>query len=124
MAAERSRCPTRRCPALHLPRWRSRSPAIHNAALQEAGLNAVYVPLLVDDMPSFLSTFTGAWSGLGWEQACVGSAPCQGCMPCSTAPTAHAAPYLAPRVPSRRRRGLGRVQRDHPSQAGGAGGGG
>ncbi|EFN57759.1 hypothetical protein CHLNCDRAFT_143054 [Chlorella variabilis] len=37
----------------------SRSPAIHNAALRQAGLNGVYVPLLVDDMPSFLATFTG-----------------------------------------------------------------
>ena len=37
----------------------SRIPAIHNAALQQKGLYAVYVPLLVDDMASFLSTFTG-----------------------------------------------------------------
>lgn len=37
----------------------SRSPAIHNAALQHLGLNAVYVPLLVDDMAAFLGTFTG-----------------------------------------------------------------
>lgn len=42
----------------------SRSPAIHNAALQQLGLNAVYVPLLVDDMPAFLATFTDAdWVG-------------------------------------------------------------
>lgn len=43
----------------------SRSPAIHNAALQQLGLNAVYVPLLVDDMAAFLRTFTDAdWIGL------------------------------------------------------------
>ncbi|KAL4425636.1 hypothetical protein ABPG75_009652 [Micractinium tetrahymenae] len=42
----------------------SRSPAIHNAALQQLGLNAVYVPLLVDDMAAFLRTFTDAdWIG-------------------------------------------------------------
>ncbi|KAI7844252.1 hypothetical protein COHA_002050 [Chlorella ohadii] len=42
----------------------SRSPAIHNAALQQLGLNAVYVPLLVDDMARFLATFTDAdWIG-------------------------------------------------------------
>lgn len=46
----------------HLPS-RSRSPAIHNAALRQAGLNGVYVPLLVDDMPSFLATFTGVCGG-------------------------------------------------------------
>lgn len=58
-----------RCPLLHASsdpphpcRARcSRSPAIHNAALQQLGLNAVYVPLLVDDMPAFLATFTGGW---------------------------------------------------------------
>ncbi|KAI3438702.1 hypothetical protein D9Q98_001122 [Chlorella vulgaris] len=43
----------------------SKSPAIHNAALQAVGLDAVYVPLLVDDMASFLSTFTDLdWVGL------------------------------------------------------------
>ncbi|KAK9842613.1 hypothetical protein WJX84_011446, partial [Apatococcus fuscideae] len=32
----------------------SKSPALHNAALQAAGVNSVYVPLLVDDLPAFL----------------------------------------------------------------------
>ena len=51
-------CPIHRCLC------RSRSPAIHNAALQQLGLNAVYVPLLVDDMAHFLATFTGEqWQG-------------------------------------------------------------
>jgi 3-dehydroquinate dehydratase/shikimate dehydrogenase len=33
----------------------SRSPALHNAALAAAGADAVYLPLLVDDLPSFLA---------------------------------------------------------------------
>ena len=42
----------------------SRSPAIHNAAMSALGYNGVYVPLLVDDMPTFLSTFSEAdWAG-------------------------------------------------------------
>lgn len=35
----------------------SRSPALHNAALAAAGLDAVYVPLLVDELSSFLDAF-------------------------------------------------------------------
>lgn len=35
----------------------SRSPALHNAALAAAGLNAVFVPLLVDEMRPFLDAF-------------------------------------------------------------------
>lgn len=34
----------------------SRSPLIHNAALAGAGKDAVYVPLLVDDLPAFLGS--------------------------------------------------------------------
>lgn len=34
----------------------SRSPLIHNAALAAAGVDAVYVPLLVDDLPAFLGS--------------------------------------------------------------------
>ncbi|KAK9906781.1 hypothetical protein WJX75_007923 [Coccomyxa subellipsoidea] len=35
----------------------SRSPALHNAALAAAGLDAVYVPLLVDELRPFLDAF-------------------------------------------------------------------
>ena len=35
----------------------SRSPALHNAALAAAGLDAVYVPLLVDELRTFLDSF-------------------------------------------------------------------
>ena len=35
----------------------SRSPALHNAAMRAAGLDAVYVPLLVDELPPFLAAF-------------------------------------------------------------------
>ena len=32
----------------------SRSPSLHNAAFASAGVDAVYIPLLVDDVASFL----------------------------------------------------------------------
>jgi len=35
----------------------SLSPAVHNAALDEKGLNAVYVPFLVDDVVAFIHAF-------------------------------------------------------------------
>ena len=35
----------------------SRSPALHNTAMHAAGLDAVYVPLLVDELPPFLEAF-------------------------------------------------------------------
>jgi 3-dehydroquinate dehydratase/shikimate dehydrogenase len=35
----------------------SRSPAIHNAALEAAGVDGVYLPFLVDDLPAFLAAF-------------------------------------------------------------------
>ena len=42
----------------------SRSPAIHNAALGEINYDGVYVPLLVDNMETFLNTFNQAdWAG-------------------------------------------------------------
>lgn len=41
----------------------SRSPALHNAAFAAAGIDAVYLPLLVDDMPRFLAAFNDV-SGL------------------------------------------------------------
>ena len=34
----------------------SRSPVLHNAALEAAGEDVVYVPLLVDDLPDFLGS--------------------------------------------------------------------
>ncbi|KAK9818289.1 hypothetical protein WJX72_010136 [[Myrmecia] bisecta] len=37
----------------------SRSPAVHNAAMAAVGFDAVYIPLLVDDMKSFLEAFNG-----------------------------------------------------------------
>lgn len=42
----------------------SRSPVLHNASMQEKGFDGVYVPLLVDSMQKFVSTFNGAdWAG-------------------------------------------------------------
>ena len=38
----------------------SRSPALHNAAMRAGGLDAVYLPLLVDDLPPFLAAFPDA----------------------------------------------------------------
>ena len=35
----------------------SRSPALHNAAFAAAGVDAVYVPLLTDDLPRMLAAF-------------------------------------------------------------------
>jgi hypothetical protein len=35
----------------------SRSPALHNAAFAAAGLDAVYIPLLTDDLPRMLAAF-------------------------------------------------------------------
>ncbi|CAK0754240.1 hypothetical protein CVIRNUC_002282 [Coccomyxa viridis] len=35
----------------------SRSPALHNAAMRAAGMDAVYLPLLVDDLQPFLHAF-------------------------------------------------------------------
>ena len=36
----------------------SRSPLIHNSAFQDTGADAVYVPLLVDDLECFLHSPT------------------------------------------------------------------
>lgn len=36
----------------------SRSPQLHNAAMAAAGLDSLYLPLLVDDLPSFLHTYS------------------------------------------------------------------
>jgi 3-dehydroquinate dehydratase / shikimate dehydrogenase len=36
----------------------SRSPALHNAAFAATGFDAVYLPLLVDDMQRFLQAFS------------------------------------------------------------------
>ena len=37
----------------------SRSPALHNAAMRAAGMDAVYLPLLVDNLQPFLRAFPG-----------------------------------------------------------------
>ena len=36
----------------------SRSPTLHNAALKSAGIDGVYIPYLVDDLRSFLQSFS------------------------------------------------------------------
>ncbi|KAM0954297.1 putative shikimate dehydrogenase, 3-dehydroquinate dehydratase [Dioscorea sansibarensis] len=40
------------------PVGHSKSPILHNAAFQSVGFNAVYVPFLVDDLPSFLKVYS------------------------------------------------------------------
>ena len=51
--------------SLHPSPAPSPSPPPHLTPTQAKGLNGVYVPLLVDDMPSFLATFTDLdWVGL------------------------------------------------------------
>ena len=44
----------------------SKSPLLHNAALAAMGEDAVYVPLLVHDLPDFFAAFDGlvSWAGL------------------------------------------------------------
>lgn len=45
----------------------SRSPILHNTAMQSLGLNTVFVPLLVDDMDKFCAEFTDQ----DWHGFCV-----------------------------------------------------
>ena len=40
------------------PVGHSKSPILHNEAFRSVGLNAVYVPFLVDDLAKFLSTYS------------------------------------------------------------------
>lgn len=40
------------------PVGHSKSPNLHNEAFRAVGFNAVYVPYLVDDLPSFLNTYS------------------------------------------------------------------
>lgn len=48
------------------PIGHSKSPAIHNAALSQGGLDYVYVPLLVDDFDAFMESLPDSdWVGLG-----------------------------------------------------------
>lgn len=35
----------------------SRSPVLHNAAMAATGFDGVYIPLLVDDFPTFITAF-------------------------------------------------------------------
>ena len=45
----------------------SRSPALHNAAFAAAGVDAVYIPLLTDDLPRMLAAFgPAAFPGSGF----------------------------------------------------------
>ena len=41
----------------------SRSPQLHNAAMAAAGLDAIYLPLLVDNLRAFLNIFCGTEYG-------------------------------------------------------------
>ena len=42
----------------------SRSPVLHNKAMQQCGFDGVYVPLLIDDMDRFVDTFADQdWAG-------------------------------------------------------------
>lgn len=45
----------------------SRSPVLHNTAMQSLGLDTVFVPLLVDDMDKFCGEFTDQ----DWHGFCV-----------------------------------------------------
>ena len=40
------------------PVGQSRSPEVHNAGMEAAGLDSVYLPFLVDHLPPFLTTYT------------------------------------------------------------------
>jgi 3-dehydroquinate dehydratase/shikimate dehydrogenase len=40
------------------PVGHSKSPILHNEAFRSVGLNAVYVPFLVDDLAKFLHTYS------------------------------------------------------------------
>lgn len=40
------------------PVGHSKSPILHNGAFRSVGLNAVYVPLLVDDLANFLTAYS------------------------------------------------------------------
>lgn len=41
----------------------SRSPQLHNAAMEAAGLDSVYLPFLVDNLRAFLMAYSGAEYG-------------------------------------------------------------
>lgn len=41
------------------PVGHSKSPALHNRALRRIGYDAIYVPLLVDDVKTFFETYDG-----------------------------------------------------------------
>ena len=41
----------------------SRSPQLHNAAMEAAGLDSVYLPFLVDNLRAFLTAYSGAEYG-------------------------------------------------------------
>ena len=73
------------------PVGHSRSPALHNTAMHAAGMDAVYMPLLVDDLQPFLDAFPD-FSGfsvtiphkvsLPLDQSLLWQAITQACMRC------------------------------------------
>ncbi|XP_078440173.1 dehydroquinate dehydratase, putative / shikimate dehydrogenase isoform X2 [Wolffia australiana] len=52
------RCDTKVYGIIGKPVGHSKSPLLHNGAFKSSGINAVYVPLLVDDLAQFLSVFS------------------------------------------------------------------
>lgn len=51
-------CDTKVYGLIGKPVVQSKSPLLHNAAFRSAGINAVYVPLLVDDLADFLNVYS------------------------------------------------------------------
>ena len=62
-------CDTKVYGIIGKPVGHSKSPLLHNGAFRSKGLNSVYVPLLVDDLSSFLSTYSAPdFSGFRFVQ--------------------------------------------------------
>ena len=57
MLQELERCAAQVFGVIGNPVSHSRSPALHNAAMRVGGMDAVYLPLLVDDLQPFLHAF-------------------------------------------------------------------
>lgn len=69
------------------PVGHSRSPQLHNAAMEAAGLDSVYLPFLVDDLRLFLTTYSspeyGGFSVTIPHKVC--SNPCMSLLLCFAA---------------------------------------